>query len=454
MASFSISENVRHLISIVNSQSAMERLDPFFHKNEYIELRKSFTDKGFKPLSDIINSWDRGDGPRDGFYTDNENEIFFLRVQNLKENSIDLTDVKFIYRHIHNTKLLRSQVKPGDIVLAISGTKNNLGTISIIPNNFKEANLNSALVKLSIDKNINKDFFCLLFDLDFVRAQIDFIGKGAAQNNINYQEFSSIKVPDISSQKQDEIVHMYQLAKEKAKQSCQQAQILLNSINDYLLNELQIGLPQTDNSLENRIFTVQMNEISGGQFDAQSQFNKHYRIQGGKYKNEPLNKLAILQKGQSITSDEVIEGDYPVIAGGQTSPYNHHISNHNGNVITVSASGAYSGYVWYHDYPIFASDCTMIFSQNEDRISTKFLAEILKLKQQEIYLLQKGAGQPHVYSSDLEQLEIPVPPPVTQKKIINHICQIRQTASDLQIAANNELIKTKANIEKMILGVS
>ena len=454
MASFSISENVRHLISIVNSQSAMERLDPFFHKNEYIELRKSFTDKGFKPLSDIINSWDRGDGPRDGFYTDNENEIFFLRVQNLKENSIDLTDVKFIYRHIHNTKLLRSQVKPGDIVLAISGTKNNLGTISIIPNNIKEANLNSALVKLSIDKNINKDFFCLLFDLDFVRAQIDFIGKGAAQNNINYQEFSSIKVPDISSQKQDEIVHMYQLAKEKAKQSCQQAQILLNSINDYLLNELQIGLPQTDNSLENRIFTVQMNEISGGQFDAQSQFNKHYRIQGGKYKNEPLNKLAILQKGQSITSDEVIEGDYPVIAGGQTSPYNHHISNHNGNVITVSASGAYSGYVWYHDYPIFASDCTMIFSQNEDRISTKFLAEILKLKQQEIYLLQKGAGQPHVYSCDLEQLEIPVPPPVTQKKIINHICQIRQTASDLQIAANNELIKTKANIEKMILGVS
>lgn len=454
MASFSISENVRHLISIVNSQSAMERLDPFFHKNEYIELRKSFTDKGFKPLSDIINSWDRGDGPRDGFYTDNENEIFFLRVQNLKENSIDLTDVKFIYRHIHNTKLLRSQVKPGDIVLAISGTKNNLGTISIIPNNIKEANLNSALVKLSIDKNINKDFFCLLFDLDFVRAQIDFIGKGAAQNNINYQEFSSIKVPDISSQKQDEIVHMYQLAKEKAKQSCQQAQTLLNSINDYLLNELQIELPQTDNSLENRIFTVQMNEISGGQFDAQSQFNKHYCIQGGKYKNEQLNKLAILQKGQSITSDEVIEGDYPVIAGGQSSPYNHYIANHNGNVITVSASGAYSGYVWYHDYPIFASDCTMVFSRNEDRISTEFLAEILKLKQQEIYLLQKGAGQPHVYTSDLEKLEIPVPPLVTQKKIINYIRQIRQTAINLQIDANNELMQTKANIEKMILGAS
>ena len=96
----------------------------------------------------------------------------------------------------------------------------------------------------------------------------------------------------------------------------------------------------------------------------------------------------------------------------------------------------------------------MIFSQNEDRILTNFLAEILKLKQQEIYLLQKGTGQPHVYSSDLEQLEIPVPPLVTQKKIINHIRQIRQTAADLQINANNALIQTKANIEKMILGAS
>ncbi|MEG9532797.1 restriction endonuclease subunit S [Mannheimia indoligenes] len=453
MASFSISENARHLISIVNSQSAMERLDPFFHKNEYIELRKSFTDKGFKPLSDIINSWDRGDGPRDGFYTDNKNEIFFLRVQNLKENSIDLTDVKFIYRHIHNTKLLRSQVKPGDIVLAISGTKNNLGTISIIPNNIKEANLNSALVKLSIDKNINKDFFCLLFDLDFVRTQIDFIGKGAAQNNINYQEFSSIKVPDISSQKQNEIVHMYQLAKEKAKQSCQQAQTLLNSINDYLLNELQIELPQTDNSLENRMFTVKLSEISGEQFDAQSQFNKHYRIQGGKYKNESLKKLAILQKGQSITSDEVIDGDYPVIAGGQSSPYNHHIANHNGNVITVSASGS-AGYVWYHDYPIFASDCTVIFSRNEDNISTEFLAEILKLKQQEIYSLAKGGVQTHVYAKDLALLQIPVPPQAIQQKIIAHIRQICQQASNLYQQADEQLFQTKVEIEQMILGVS
>ena len=300
--------------------------------------------------------------------------------------------------------------------------------------------------------NLRLEYINIYFK--YIKSYLENLAPQAAQKNINYQQLSPtpIVIPPLSVQ--DKIIEQYQIATKEKLDKEQQAQTLSNSINDYLLNELQIELPQTDNSLENRIFTVQMNEISGGQFDTQSQFNKYHRIQGGKYKNEPLNKLAILQKGQSITSDEVIEGDYPVIAGGQTSPYSHHIANHNGNVITVSASGAYSGYVWYHDYPIFASDCTMIFSQNEDRILTNFLAEILKLKQQEIYLLQKGTGQPHVYSSDLEQLEIPVPPLVTQKKIINHIRQIRQTAADLQINANNALIQTKANIEKMILGAS
>ena len=300
--------------------------------------------------------------------------------------------------------------------------------------------------------NLRLEYINIYFK--YIKSYLENLAPQAAQKNINYQQLSPtpIVIPPLSVQ--DKIIEQYQIATKEKLDKEQQAQTLLNSINDYLLNELQIELPQTDNSLENRIFTVQMNEISGGQFDAQSQFNKHYCIQGGKYKNEQLNKLAILQKGQSITSDEVIEGDYPVIAGGQSSPYNHYIANHNGNVITVSASGAYSGYVWYHDYPIFASDCTMVFSRNEDRISTEFLAEILKLKQQEIYLLQKGAGQPHVYASDLEKLEIPVPPLLTQKKIINHIRQIRQTAINLQIDANNELMQTKANIEKMILGAS
>ena len=121
-------------------------------------------------------------------------------------------------------------------------------------------------------------------------------------------------------------------------------------------------------------------------------------------------------------------------------------------MITVSASGAYSGYVWYHEYPIFASDCTMISSKDTAKLSTRFLFEYLKAEQQDIYNLQQGSGQPHVYPSDLEKIKIPVPPLEKQTKIANHITQIRAQAKQLQQQAKEELDRAKKEIKAMILG--
>lgn len=287
----------------------------------------------------------------------------------------------------------------------------------------------------------------------FIKSFLEDLAPQAVQKNINYQQLAPVPIVIPPLAVQDEIIRIYENALLARNSKQKQAQTLLTSINDYLLGELGITLPETDNnSLNSRIFTVQMSEVGGGAFDPFTQFNKHYRIEGGKYPNERLDNIAFLQKGQSITSDDIVSGDYPVIAGGQTSPYSHNVCNHKGNVITVSASGAYSGYVWYHDYPIFASDCTVIFSKDENELITEFLAEVLKVKQQEIYLLQKGAGQPHVYPNDLAKLNIPLPDKPTQQKIIAHIQAIKAQAATLQAEAEQLLNQTKAEIEQMILG--
>lgn len=286
----------------------------------------------------------------------------------------------------------------------------------------------------------------------FIKSFLEDLAPQAAQKNINYQQLAPIPIVIPPLAVQDEIIRIYENALLARNSKQKQAQTLLTSINDYLLGELGITLPETDNSLNSRIFTVQMSEVGGGAFDPFTQFNKHYRIEGGKYPNERLDNIAFLQKGQSITSDDIVSGDYPVIAGGQSSPYSHNVCNHKGNVITVSASGAYSGYVWYHDYSIFASDCTVIFSKDENKLITEFLAEVLKVKQQEIYLLQKGAGQPHVYPNDLAKLNIPLPDKPTQQKIIAHIQAIKAQATALQAEAEQLLSQAKAEIEQMILG--
>lgn len=131
-----------------------------------------------------------------------------------------------------------------------------------------------------------------------------------------------------------------------------------------------------------------------------------------------LEEIAEIIKGTSITKNNTIKGHIPVIAGGQEPAYYHNIANRKEDVITVSASGAYAGFVNYFDIPIFASDCSTIQSKDNKIVSTKYIFLILKSKQEDIYAFQRGGGQPHVYPKDLKTIKIPLPPLEIQGQIV------------------------------------
>lgn len=116
---------------------------------------------------------------------------------------------------------------------------------------------------------------------------------------------------------------------------------------------------------------TKLSEVGNGRFDPVNVLNIGRKSRSTIYENMALKAIANIKKGQSLTSNKIIQGDYPVIAGGQSSPYSHNSYNNEANVITVSASGAYSGFVWYHDYPIFASDCSVIYSKDETKFSDR-----------------------------------------------------------------------------------
>ena len=131
-----------------------------------------------------------------------------------------------------------------------------------------------------------------------------------------------------------------------------------------------------------------------------------------------VGEMCEVVKGSPITQKQAISGSIPVIAGGQQPAYFHNTSNRNGDTITVSASGAYAGYVNFFTVPIFASDCSTIKSKNESSLLTRFVYFILKSQQKEIYKFQQGGGQPHVYPKDLAKIKIPLPPIEIQKEIV------------------------------------
>ena len=292
----------------------------------------------------------------------------------------------------------------------------------------------------------------LVLNTNFVQQQIKANSIQTTIPKLGLDKIQNLKIPQIPQKlKQEEIVCFFEYSLSQYKNKLTQSQTLLNSISDYLLEKLGITVPQVDNSLTKRTFLMASNQLDN-RFDPEFYFHRKNKMTDGKFKNVLLEEIANLIKGTSLSSKNVIDGDYPVIAGGQTSPYNHYIYNFDGETITISASGAYAGFVAYHDYPIFASDCTVVKSTDNNTALTQYIFEILKLKQNEIYRLQKGVAQPHVYATDLAKIKIPLPNMETQKDIVAHIKHIRGQAQNLQQQATDLLQQTQNEIEKMILG--
>ena len=149
------------------------------------------------------------------------------------------------------------------------------------------------------------------------------------------------------------------------------------------------------------------------------------------------NNIIKIEKGKSITKSKIEEGDIPVIAGGKTPPYYHNKYNYNFPCITISASGS-AGYVWFHDYKIWASDCHVIYTDNK-RYNIKFLYHYLKNIQDLIYYLQVGGVQKHVYAKDLIKLNIPNITIEEQEKIGGYLSLLDAEIDNLK--KQKELIK-------------
>lgn len=180
----------------------------------------------------------------------------------------------------------------------------------------------------------------------------------------------------------------------------------------------------------------------------------NYELAWGNDNLEVLGDIANIQKGTSITKGKTTEGNIPVVAGGKDIAYYHNASNRDGNIITISASGAYAGFVNYFTTPIFASDCNTVKSKDESVISTKLIYVLLRTIQPLIYELQKGQAQPHVYGSDIANIKIPVPPIDVQKQIVEEIGKIEKSNNDAKSLIDKNLSDIRTIIDGLDSTVS
>jgi type I restriction enzyme, S subunit len=424
------------------------RIDPNFYKLEFQTLLEKIKRNNYKRLGEIVEfsseSWNQID-----FFDD-----YFPYIE-ISEINIISGEIKNISLISKNDAASRAKmiVREDDII--VSSTRPNRGAIAKIDkiSDFSIASTGFAVLRKLKTNQLSREFLFFILRQKLCLTQMEQRSSGGNYPAITQEELSNILIPILQEKTEQTIINIFEKAYATKKAKEAQAKAILASIDEYLLKELGIILPEKqESSLKNRVFLRNISEVSGGRLDAGFYSNQRIIIEGGNYENIKLEQLAFIQKGQSITKESIVKGDYPVIAGGQSSPYSHNQYNFLENVITVSASGAYAGYVWFHNYSIFASDCCAIRSKNEEVVNTLFLFELLKLKQQEIYGLQQGAAQPHIYASDLSKLMMPLPPLEIQERIVNHIQSIRDKAKALENEAKEILEKAKAEVERMILG--
>jgi restriction endonuclease S subunit len=428
----------------VNSKEIKKRIDPHFYRLEFIELEKKVSKNTNKILEDFIVSISGGATPSrqqdSELYTNKENGIPFLRVQNITEEGLILDDVKYITREVHEGKLKRSQVKEGDLLITITG---RIASSCVVPKGF-EGNINQHSVVIQTKDKKTAEIISAFLNSSIGHKLAIRRTSGGSRLALDYIALKSI--PIILNEK---IVSLMDNAHKEKKNKEEETNEFLDSINDYILDELGIKLPEFKKKM---CFILNFNEVKTGRIDPISFVNFQDTLGSNKFKEKTLGEISILTKGQSITKENITSGDYPVIAGGQSSPYTINVYNHKENIITVSASGAYSGYVWYHDKAIFASDCTVVNSLDEKEISTFYLYCVMKAKQKFIYNMQQGAGQPHVYSRDLSKLKIPLPPISVQNKIVEEVKLRMQKIKALQKEAKEKFKKAKLESEKIMLG--
>lgn len=144
------------------------------------------------------------------------------------------------------------------------------------------------------------------------------------------------------------------------------------------------------------------------------------RLKGFTYewKESRLNKIkeVVIEKGKPLTKQRLKPGTIPVIAGGQDIPYYHNCWTHDFPCITISASGAYAGFVWIHHEKIWASDCNVLYCTEYD---LNFLYFCLKYQQGRLFYLQTGGAQGHVYAGEIGSLLLPNIPLKEQQAIAN-----------------------------------
>jgi len=459
---------------LVNCIDLNERLDPLYYKSIKGELIANKTKYDVKKLADVA-FLSRG---RFSFRPRNDPRFYngqypFIQTGDVVTASETHGDIQYNQTLNEEGLKVSKLFQPNIILITIAA---NIGDTAIL--RYSACFPDSVVAIKPKNNNLSVDY--LNYYLKYVKSYLVDLAPQSAQKNINLQQLSPTPVVIPPKEIQDKIVAKMDDAYAAKKQKELEAQQLLDSIDDYLLGELGIELPEPEeNTIKNRIFIRNLREVSGDRFDP-DYFQRYFKnlenvILSSSFNVEKMREVTTLIKnGHTPASSEYAEETtlYPIIKAGSyngdfialdkvdftKSQKNLQAKKFDIFILSAAHQAHYVGRsIKYLDSkPIDSTSfvgeliCVRV---DPNRCHSMYLFSLLKTKLYKDLLNREKTGQTsHIYPKDIQHILVPIPPLEKQIEISEHITAIRNQAKQLQQQAKDDLEKAKQEVEAMILG--
>lgn len=234
------------MVSIVDFSKIEDRLDAEYYQQHFLDV-ESISEEypEVKTIADLEETIVNGVEIRE--YTNDG--LPYLRVSDLKEMFLDLTDVKFIRKDVKITKNI--DLNLGDLLFSRSGS---LGIIAIVTEEIVDAIISSHLIKVRLN-DINPCYAATFFSCKLGRQQILRRNNGTVVPEINQPSLRTVKVPLPSKSFQEHIEQLIREAYSKRTLANEKYKETKDVINQTLgISKQQIK--------EEKVFETTFSEIS------------------------------------------------------------------------------------------------------------------------------------------------------------------------------------------------
>jgi len=444
-------------VFIVNFSELEGRLEPDFYRPSIASLEKNIRSLSSHKLRDYALSIAGGATPpkteAEKYYTDPESGIPFLRVQNLRTNGeLSLNDCVYINEDTHNGLLKRSQVAEGDLLVKITGV-GRMAVASVAPNGFV-GNTNQHMVVIKTGNASVSRYLARYLNLNIIERIASRHSTGGTRPALDYPSLKSLPIIEgIDFRPIDKAIYIQ-------KQKEGEAQKLLKSINYYLSEELGVSVSEIRNKLRDRILFINRRELVG-RLDPQ-QFHSERMEMIEQIKKRKWCRLKDVVIDVKTTKSSISQSDIYIGLENIESETGEYVPSIEKLSISSAAKFKKGDILFPKLRPYlnkvyrtqFAGCCSTEFHVFEAHdIHPDFLTIVLRsnMTLAQTKHLMTGNTLPRLQTMDVDNLIIPYPDIEMQKKIVEHVSNIRTKAKQLQEEGKALLEEAKQDVEKMIM---